>query len=58
MGGVCSTYGERRGVYRILVGDLWERENMEDQGVDGRIVLKWIIRKWDVGLGLNPSSSG
>jgi len=21
MGGVCSTYGERRGVYRVLVGN-------------------------------------
>ena len=22
---------------------------MEDPGVDGRIVLRWIFRKWDVG---------
>jgi len=22
---------------------------LEDPGVDGRIVLKWIFRKWDLG---------
>ena len=24
-----------------------ERVHLEDPGVDGRIVLRWIIRKWD-----------
>jgi hypothetical protein len=27
-----------------------ERDNLEDQGVDGRIILVWIFRKWDVGV--------
>ena len=22
---------------------------MEDPGVDGRIILRWILKKWDVG---------
>jgi hypothetical protein len=41
--------GDRRGVYRILVGNLRERDNLEDPGVDGRIILRSIFRKWDVG---------
>jgi len=23
---------------------------LEDPGVDGRIILRWIFRKWDVGM--------
>jgi hypothetical protein len=25
------------------------RDNCGDPGVDGRIILRWIFRKWDVG---------
>jgi hypothetical protein len=43
--------GERKGVYRVLVGGkLREREHLGDPGVDGRIILRWIFRKWYVGL--------
>jgi hypothetical protein len=39
--------GERRGVYRDLVANLKERDDFEDPGVDGRIVLRWILMEWD-----------
>jgi hypothetical protein len=26
-----------------------ERDYLEDTGVEGRIILRWIFRKWDVG---------
>ena len=42
--------GERRVVYRVLVGKPVERDNLGDPGVDGRIILKCIFRKWDVGV--------
>jgi len=29
-------------------GNLRERDHLEDRGVDGRIILRWIFRKWDV----------
>jgi hypothetical protein len=40
---------EGRGVYRVLVekpeGDHWG-----DPCVDGRIILRWIFGKWNVGV--------
>jgi len=36
-----------RGVYKILVGNLRERDHLEDPA-DGRIILRLIFRKWDV----------
>ena len=30
-------------------GNLRERDHLEDPGLDGRIILTWIFRKWDVG---------
>ena len=29
------------------MGDLIERSHLEDIGIDGRIILKWIFRNWD-----------
>jgi len=31
-------------------GNLRLKEHWVDPGVDGRIILIWIIRKWDVGV--------
>jgi hypothetical protein len=39
--------GERRGAYGILVGKPEGRDNFEYLGVDGRIILKWIFKKWE-----------
>jgi len=39
-----------RGVYRVWWGNLRERDHWGDPGEDGRIILRWIFRKWYVGV--------
>ena len=39
---------ERRGAYRVLMGKLEGKNHLEDPGVDGKIILRWMSRKWDV----------
>ena len=39
---------ERGEVYTGLWwGNLMERDHLGDPGIDGRIILRWILRKWD-----------
>ena len=44
---------EGRGVHRILVGKPEEKSHRGDPDADGRIILRWIFRKWEgvVGTG-------
>jgi len=37
---------ERRGANRVLVGKLRERGHLEDPDIDGRIIVRWIFKKW------------
>jgi hypothetical protein len=39
-------------------GNLKERAHLGDPGIDGRIILRWIFRKWDVGYGVDRAGSG
>jgi len=46
--GNVAHMGESRGVYRVLVGKPEGNSHLEDPGIDGRIILRWIFRTWDV----------
>jgi len=55
--GHVERMGERRGVYRDLVGKP-EGDHLEDPGVDGRIIIRWIFRSGMWRYGLARSGSG
>jgi hypothetical protein len=42
--------GEMRYAYRVLMGKPEEKRPLGRPGVDGRIILSWIFRKWKVGV--------
>jgi hypothetical protein len=41
--------GERRDVYRVLVGKPAGKDHLGNPSIDGTIILRWIFRKWVVG---------
>jgi hypothetical protein len=43
-------HGWRRGVYWVLGEKPEESDYLGDPGVDRRIILRWVFRKWDMGL--------
>jgi hypothetical protein len=45
--------GRREACIGFWWGNLRDRDHWGDPGVDGRIILGWIFRKWDVGSGLD-----
>jgi hypothetical protein len=49
MGEACSAYGGGESYTGFWWGNLRERDRLRDPGVDGRIILRWICRKWAVG---------
>jgi hypothetical protein len=48
--GHVARMGEGRGVYRVLVGKPEGKRPLGNPGVDERIMLGCIFKKWDVGV--------
>ena len=45
--GHVARMGEKRRTYRVWWGNLGKRDHLKDPGVDGRIIVKCIFKKWD-----------
>ena len=49
MGRARGTYKGKERCRQFWRKNVWERDHLEDLGVDGRIILKQIFKKWDGG---------
>jgi len=48
VGGACSTHGgEERCIQVFWWEDLMERDHLKYKGIDKKIILKFIFKKWD-----------
>jgi len=56
--GHVARVGEKEVYAEIWWGNLKEREHLEDPGVNRRIILRGIFRKWDVGTWTGSSWLG
>jgi hypothetical protein len=50
LGRACSTYGRQEKWIVFWWEDIGEIDCLQDLGVDGRIILKWIFKKWNGGM--------
>jgi hypothetical protein len=48
--GHVAWMGEGKGMYRVLLGKPEGKIPLGRPSVYGRIILRWIFRKWDVGV--------
>ena len=50
--------GERKDAYRVLWGDLRDRDCLEHTDVDGQMLLEWLLKKLKLDGPLDRSGSG
>jgi hypothetical protein len=48
--GHVARMGKREGHTGFWWGNLRESDHLGDPGVDGKIILKWVFKKWDGGI--------
>ena len=45
--GHVARMGKSRGAYKVLMGKREGRNHLEEPGADRRIILKWVLGKWE-----------
>ena len=58
MRGMWRVWGREEVCTGFWWGNLRQRDNWGDPDVDGRIILRWIFRKWEGLWGLDGVGSG
>jgi len=53
--GSVASVGEGEAYTGFRWGKLRERDHLGDPSVDGRIILRYIFRRWDVGIWIGSS---
>jgi len=48
--GLVARIGGGEAFTGFWLGNVRERDHLEDPDVDGRIILRWILMKWGVGV--------
>ena len=56
--GHVARMGDRRGMYRVLVGKPEGKRPLGRRDVDERIILRWVFRSGMWGCGLDRTGSG
>lgn len=46
---MCSAYGKKRKAQRVFVGKPKGRDHLEDLGLHGKIIIKWLVKQQDIG---------
>jgi hypothetical protein len=53
--GYVARMGRGEGCTGFWWGNLRDKDHLGNPGVDGRIILRWIFRKWEVGVWIGSS---
>jgi hypothetical protein len=53
MGGACRNCGGENSCIQGFGEETLGKDHLEDPGVDGMIILRWVFRKWDGKHGLD-----